>query len=92
MELHRSDLPSERIERRHVPRPAGGVASAAWALAAVTVANYAWLVPYYVHFYGSRGWAPSGLYLPLVLTGCWFALGFVRYIRGMRGGVLRLNS
>jgi hypothetical protein len=92
MELQRSDSPSERLDRRHVLRPTGGVASAAWALAAVTIANYAWQVPYYVHFYGSHGRAPRGLYLPLVLTGCWFVLGFVLYIRGTRRGVAVLAS
>lgn len=61
-------------------------------LVLVTVANYLWQVPYYLHFYGSHGRAPGGLWAPLVVTACWFAAGASLYARGARGGATALGS
>ncbi|MDT0466863.1 hypothetical protein [Streptomyces gibsoniae] len=61
-------------------------------LVLVTVANYLWQVPYYLHFYGSHGRAPGGLWVPLVVTGCWFAAGASLYAHCARGGAAALGS
>ncbi|MCD0484763.1 hypothetical protein LO771_20790 [Streptacidiphilus sp. ASG 303] len=73
-------------------RPEARDGRALGALVVVTVANYVWQVPYYLHFYGSHGRAPGGLWVPLVATGLWFAAGAVLYARGARGGGAVLGS
>jgi hypothetical protein len=62
------------------------------ALAAVTVANYVWQVPYYLHFYGRHGVTPGGLSVPLVLTFLWFVAGMWLLVTRRRGGVPVLAS
>ena len=62
------------------------------ALTAVTVANYVWQVPYYQHFYGQRGHAPGGLWIPLVLTFFWFLVGTWLLVTRRRGGAPVLAS
>lgn len=57
------------------------------ALVVVTVANYAWQVPYYVHFYGRFGRSPGGLTVPLVLTFVWFVVATALVVTRRRGGV-----
>lgn len=61
-------------------------------LVAVTATNYAWQVPYYLHFYGSHGRPPGGLWLALLATGVWFAAGAVCFARQVRGGAALLAS
>lgn len=79
----------------HVHRPKVGASSAPrqlrwWPLVAVTSVNYAWQVPYAVHQYGRRWDALTGLSIPLILTGVWFAIAMVATVRGLRGpGYLR---
>jgi hypothetical protein len=53
----------------------------------VTVANYVWQVPYYVHFYGRFGRSPGGLTVPLVLTFVWFVVATALVVTRHRGGV-----
>ncbi len=62
------------------------------ALFVVTVANYVWQVPYYLHFYGQFGKAPAGLTVPLLLTFVWFLLGTALVSTRRRGGVPVLAS
>jgi hypothetical protein len=57
------------------------------ALVAVTVANYVWQVPYYLHFYGRFGKSPGGLTVPLLLTFVWFVVGTALLVTRRRGGV-----
>lgn len=57
------------------------------ALVVVTVANYVWQVPYYLHFYGRFGRSPGGLTVPLLLTFVWFLLATVLLMTRRRGGV-----
>ncbi|GGH98373.1 hypothetical protein GCM10007170_30760 [Arthrobacter liuii] len=57
------------------------------ALVVVTVANYVWQVPYYLHFYGRFGTSPGGLTVPLLLTFLWFLLATVLLVTRRRGGV-----
>src|SRR6478609_5625069 len=57
------------------------------ALVVVTVANYVWQVPYYVHFYGRFGRSPGGLTVPLVLTFVWFVVATALVVTRRRGGV-----
>lgn len=56
-------------------------------LVALTVANYVWQVPYYLHFYGRFGRSPGGLTVPLLLTFVWFLVGTVLLVNRRRGGV-----
>jgi len=53
----------------------------------VTVANYVWQVPYYLHFYGRFGKSPGGLTVPLLLTFVWFLVGTALLVTRRRGGV-----
>ena len=62
------------------------------ALVVLTAANYAWQVPYFVHFYGTSGHAPGGLTIPLVLTFAWFVAGVALLVTQRRGGVVVLSS
>ena len=78
---------------------AAGTCSNTWwapwpvlALTGVTIANYVWQVPYYQHFYGRHGHAPSGLSIPLVLTLLWFLVGTWLLITRRRGGMPLLAS
>jgi hypothetical protein len=57
------------------------------ALVAVTVANYVWQVPYYIHFYGRFGKSPGGLTVPLLLTFVWFGVGTALLVTRRPGGV-----
>ncbi len=57
------------------------------ALVVLTVANYVWQVPYYLHFYGRFGKPPGGLTVPLLLTFVWFLVGTVLLVTRRRGGV-----
>lgn len=57
------------------------------ALVVVTVANYLWQVPYYLHFYGQFGTSPGGLTIPLLLTFVWFLVATVLLVARRRGGV-----
>lgn len=57
------------------------------ALIVVTVTNYLWQVPYYLHFYGQFGTSPGGLTIPLVLTFLWFLVATVLLVTRRRGGV-----
>ncbi|EWT02621.1 hypothetical protein N865_02535 [Intrasporangium oryzae NRRL B-24470] len=57
------------------------------ALVAVTVANYVWQVPYYLHFYARFGKSPGGLTVPLLLTFVWFGVGAALLVTRRRGGV-----
>lgn len=57
------------------------------ALVVVTVANYVWQVPYYLHFYGRVGTGPGGLTVPLLLTFAWFLLATFLLVTRRRGGV-----
>ncbi len=83
--------------RRAVDEGAGSVRGL-WAptpviaLVIVTVANYAWQVPYFIHFYGKTGHAPGGLTVPLVLTFVWFAVGVALLVSRRRGAMPVLSS
>lgn len=57
------------------------------ALVMVTVANYAWQVPYYLHFYGQFGNSPGGLTIPLLLTFLWFVIATALLVTRRRGGI-----
>lgn len=56
-----------------------------WPLVVVTAADYLWQVPYAVHQYGEHWHDLSGLSVPLVLTGLWFAVAATGTVRGWRG-------
>jgi hypothetical protein len=56
-------------------------------LVVVTVANYVWQVPYYLHFYGRFGTSPGGLTVPLLLTFAWFLVAMVLLVTRRRSGV-----
>ena len=62
------------------------------ALVVVTVANYVWQVPYYLHFYGRFGITPGGLTVPLLLTFLWFLVATVLLVTRRRGGVPAMAS
>ncbi|WP_276109718.1 hypothetical protein [Streptomyces tropicalis] len=62
------------------------------ALIVVTVANYVWQVPYYLHFYGRFGRGPGGLTVLLLLTFVWFLVGTALLVTRRRGGVLVMAS
>lgn len=62
------------------------------ALVAVTVANYVWQVPYYLHFYRRLGTGPGGLTVPLLLTFLWFLIATVLLVTRRRGGVPAMAS
>ena len=61
-------------------------------LVVLTVANYVWQVPYYLHFYGRFGVSPGGLTVPLVLTFLWFLVAAVLMVTRRRGGVPAMAS
>lgn len=79
--------------RTHGPARAQSGSSPRWApwqlkaLVVVTVSNYVWQVPYYLHFYGRFGKAPGGLTGPLLFTFAWFAVGTALLVTRRRGGV-----
>lgn len=79
--------------RTHGPARAQSGSSPSWApwqlkaLVVVTVSNYVWQVPYYLHFYGRFGEAPGGLTGPLLFTFAWFAVGTALLVARRRGGV-----
>ena len=62
------------------------------ALVVVTVANYVWQVPYYLHFYGRFGTGPGGLTVPLLLTFLWFLVATFLLVTRRRGGVPAMAS
>ena len=62
------------------------------ALVVVTVANYVWQVPYYLHLYGRFGIPPGGLTVPLLLTFLWFLVATVLLVTRRPGGVPALAS
>lgn len=57
-----------------------------WPLVVVTAANYLWQIPYAVHQYGHRWDALTGLSIPLIITGLWFAVAALATVGGRRGG------
>lgn len=57
------------------------------ALVVVTVANYLWQVPYYMHFYGQFGTSPGGPMIPPLLSFVWFIVPTVLLLTRRRGGV-----
>lgn len=81
------------VRPERLPRGRKGSAPSWWmpwpvvALVVVTVANYVWQVPYYLHFYGRFGTSPGGLTVPLLLTFLWFLLATVLLVTRRRGGV-----
>ena len=82
------------VARRIRPDPGGPTGESFWwapwpvvALVVVTVANYVWQVPYYLHFYGRFGKSPGGLTVPLLLTFVWFLVGTALLVTRRRGGV-----
>lgn len=62
------------------------------ALIVVTVANYVWQVPYYLHFYGRYGTSPAGLTIPLLLTFLWFLTATALLLTRRRGGIPLMAS
>lgn len=82
----------EPADRDRQANDEGRSTGALRALVLVTTVNYLWQVPYYLHFYGSHGRTPRGLWVPLVVTGCWFATGAAMYTRRTRGGTAVLGS
>ena len=62
------------------------------ALVVVTVANYVWQVPYYLHLYGRFGISFGGLAVPLLLTFLWFLVATVFMVTRRRCGVPAMAS
>jgi hypothetical protein len=63
-----------------------------WVFVVTTVINYVWQIPYYLHFYASRGRAPAPLALLFLVTFAWFAIAAVLLFRRQRGGVAWMVS
>ena len=83
-------MPARRTRPPEGDQPASSSRWMPWqlkVLVVLTVANYAWQVPYYLHFYGRFGKSPGGLTVPLLLTFVWFLVGTVLLVNRRRGGV-----
>jgi len=78
------------VEERTAP---GRLRRAAVAtLTTVTLANYAWQVPYAVHQYGRSWIGLPRLSMLVIITLAWFAAAIVLFTRRRRGGTALLAS
>lgn len=59
---------------------------------AVTIVNYLWQIPYYVHFYAVRGRSPAPFAIMFLVTFAWFAVAAFLLGWRRRGGFTTMVS
>ncbi|WP_319460111.1 hypothetical protein [Micromonospora sp. RTP1Z1] len=63
-----------------------------WTFVAVTIGNYVWQIPYYMHFYAVRGRSPAPFSIMFLVTFAWFAVAAFLLYRRRRGGFTTMVS